>query len=192
MPPVRSYSPPSPLVNTQVDEDENAMLTQALEPEQEPELCSCPFPHTHCAAKRARVVLPVETDVIDGTCSSLGDRRNLPESTSPGEGLLELGDGVLQICPGQKLGTMLTTQEVEHTVALLPLQVKERDHRGPISITERCCMIHLTFSGRTGEHAILMASLAGQRPVQTGSLGVLRVEPQASGPWCALRAITRW
>ena len=131
VPPVRSYSPPSPLVNTQMDEDENTMLTQALEPEQEPEFCPCPFPHTPSAAKRAHIVSPVETDVIDGTCSSLGDRRNLSESTSPGEGLSELCDGVLQIRPGQKIGTMLTTLEVEHTVALLPLQAKERDHRGP-------------------------------------------------------------
>ena len=78
VPPVRSYSPPSPLVNTQMDEDENTMLTQALEPEQEPEFCPCPFPHTASAAKRAHIVSPVETDVIDGTCSPLGDRRNLP------------------------------------------------------------------------------------------------------------------
>ena len=126
-----SYSPPSPLVNTQADEDENVMLTQALEPEQEPKFCPCPFPHMPCTVKWAHIVSPVETDVIDGTCSSLGDRRNLPESTSPGEGLSELGDGVLQIRPDQKLGTMLTTPEVEHTAALLPLQAKERDHRGP-------------------------------------------------------------
>ena len=66
VPPVRSYSLPSPLVNTQVDEDENDILTQALEPEQEPEFCPCPFPHTPYAAKRAHVVSPVETDVIDG------------------------------------------------------------------------------------------------------------------------------